>query len=149
MAVWFLDDAGHRARLLDPYHPAFYLTGPPSALRAALRTLRHTHVTIRHVERRELGMRDARPVTEITVDQPITFTPLVRSLIRRFEHVQFYQADISLAQARKRCQAGFRSEPGLRRRLTRKEFRLVFWYDGPRTGPGARMEKEKRHGEEL
>ena len=98
MAVWFLDDEGHRFRLLDPYHPAFYLTGPPSDLRAALRTLRNTPVTLRLVERRELGIRDTMPVTEIAVCEPITFTTLVRSLIRQFEHLQFYQADVSLPQ---------------------------------------------------
>ena len=98
MAVWFLDDEGHRFRLLDPYHPAFYLTGPQSALTAALRTLRHTHVTIRLVERRELGMRDVMPVTEVAVCEPLAFTALVRSLIRRFEPLQFYQADVSLPQ---------------------------------------------------
>ncbi|HKW87091.1 MAG TPA: hypothetical protein VJM82_08470, partial [Nitrospiraceae bacterium] len=98
MAVWFLDEEGHRLRLLDPYHPAFYLTGPPSALTAALRTLRNTQVRIRLVERRELGMRDTMPVTEVAVCQPVTFTILVRSLIRQFEPLQFYQADVSLPQ---------------------------------------------------
>ena len=98
MAVWFLDDEGRRFSLLDPYHPAFYLTGPQSALTAALRTLRHTHVTIRLVERRELGMRDVMPVTEVAVCEPLAFTALVRSLIRRFEPLQFYQADVSLPQ---------------------------------------------------
>src|SRR5436309_2956933 len=98
MAVWFLDDEGRRFSLLDPYHPAFYLTGPQSALTAALRTLRHTHVTIRLVERRELGMRDVMPVTEVAVYEPLAFTALVRSLIRRFEPLQFYQADVSLPQ---------------------------------------------------
>ncbi|TLY12252.1 MAG: hypothetical protein E6K69_10975, partial [Nitrospirae bacterium] len=98
MAVWFLDDEGRRFRLLDPYHPAFYLTGPQSALTAALRTLRHSHVTIRLVERRELGMRDVMPVAEVAVCEPLAFTALVRSLIRRFELLQFYQADVSLPQ---------------------------------------------------
>jgi len=98
MAVWFLDDEGCRFRLLDPYHPAFYLTGPQPDLLAALRTLRNTPVMVRRVERRELGMRDTMPVTEIAVCQPIAFTTLVRSLLRRFEHVQFYQADVSLPQ---------------------------------------------------
>lgn len=98
MAVWLLTDEGHRLRLLDPYRPAFYLTGPRSDLLAALRTLRRSPVTIRRVERREIDMNDTMPVTEIAVHQPIAFTALVRSLIRRFESLQFYQADVSLPQ---------------------------------------------------
>jgi DNA polymerase-2 len=98
MAVWLLTDEGRRLRLLDPYRPAFYLTGPKSDLAAALRSLRRAPVTVRLVERREIDMRDTMPVTEVTVQQPIAFPSLVRSLIRRFDSLQFYQADVSLPQ---------------------------------------------------
>jgi len=97
MAVWLLTDEGRRLRLLDPYRPAFYLTGPKPDLMAALRTLRRAPVAIQRVDRREID-GEAIPVTEISVHQPIAFTPLVRSLIRRFDALQFYQADVSLPQ---------------------------------------------------
>ena len=98
MAVWLLTDEGRRLRLLDPYRPAFYLTGPRSDLTAALRTLRRTPVAIQRVERREIDARNTMPVTEVAVHQPIAFPALVRSLIRRFDSLQFYQADVSLPQ---------------------------------------------------
>lgn len=98
MAVWLLTDEGLRLRLLDPYRPAFYLTGPKSDLAAALRALRRAPVTVRRAERRELGMNDTMPVTEVSVQQPVAFAALVRSLLRRFGTLQFYQADVSLPQ---------------------------------------------------
>jgi DNA polymerase-2 len=98
MAVWLLTDEGRRLRLLDPYRPAFYLTGPRSDLTAALRTLRRAPVAIRRAERREIDARDTIPVTEVAVHQPVAFAPLIRSLIRRFDSLRFYQADVSLPQ---------------------------------------------------
>lgn len=98
MAVWLLTDEGHRLRLLDPYQPAFYLTGPRSEVEAALHALRHAPVAIRRVERRELGMRDTMPVTEVAVRRPVAFAALVRSLVRRFDALQFYQANVALPQ---------------------------------------------------
>lgn len=98
MALWLLTDEGHRLRLLDPYQPAFYLTGPTPDLLAALRTLRRAPVAVRRVERRTLDRPDAIPVTEVAVQQPLAFAPLVRSLVRQFDSLQFYQADVSLPQ---------------------------------------------------
>ncbi len=97
MAVWLLADGGRRLRLRDPYRPAFYLTGPKSDLTAALRSLRRAPVAIQRVERREIDSETIR-VTEVAVEQPIAFPSLVRSLIRRFDALQFYQADVSLPQ---------------------------------------------------
>jgi len=97
MAVWLLADEGRRLRLLDPYKPAFYLTGPKPDLLAALRTLRRAPVAVQQVERREID-GETIPVTEVAVQQPIVFPTLVRSLIHRFDSLQFYQADVSLPQ---------------------------------------------------
>ena len=100
MVVWLLTDEGRRLRLLDPFHPAFYLAGPPSELDAARRALQRRRVSlnVRRVERRELGHENPIPVLEVAVHQPAQFPALVRELIRRFDRLQFFHVDVSLPQ---------------------------------------------------
>jgi DNA polymerase-2 len=98
--VWLLTDEGRRLRLLDPFHPAFYLAGPPSELDAARRVLHRNQspLSVRRVERRELGHENPIPVLEVAVHQPAQFPALVRELIRRFDRLQFFHADVSIPQ---------------------------------------------------
>jgi DNA polymerase-2 len=100
MVVWFLDDDGRRLRLIDPFHPTFYISGPRSALAAALRLVHRSRlpVEIRRVERRELGSPEPIPVVEVAVHEPNRFPTLVRTLLRQCDQVQCYHVDVSLPQ---------------------------------------------------
>jgi DNA polymerase-2 len=100
MVVWLLDDEGRRVRLLDPFHPAFYVAGPPTALDTALRALQRCRdaPTTRRVERRELGALAPISVLEVAVHQPIRFPSLIHMLLRQFDQLRFYHVDVPLPQ---------------------------------------------------
>src|SRR3989442_117952 len=100
MVVWLLDDEGRRLRLIDPFHPTFYISGSRSALAATLRLVHRSRlpVEIRRVERRELGSPEPIPVVEVAVHEPSRFPTLVRTLVRQCDQVQFYHVDVSLPQ---------------------------------------------------
>lgn len=100
MVVWLLDDEGRRVRLLDPFHPTFYVAGPPTALDTALRALQRCRdaPTTRRVERRELGAPASISVLEVAVHQPIRFPSLTHMLLRQFDQLRFYHVDVPLPQ---------------------------------------------------
>ena len=100
MALWLVDEQGDRRLLHDPFHPAFYVAEPPTGLLAALTALhRCGHLlTLRRVERFELGASSPTLVHEATVRRPDHFMPLVRRLLREFSDSAFYHVDVPLPQ---------------------------------------------------
>ncbi len=100
MALWVLDDAGARRRLVDPYAPAFYLAGMQTDLAHAVRLLSQEHIThrCRTVLRRELWDADAMPVLEVAIVQPTRFQQAVTGLMARIPRLRFYQVDVALPQ---------------------------------------------------
>ena len=100
MALWLIDEQGHRRLFHDLFHPTFYVAHPPAALVTALQTLHHRGhlLTLRRGERFELGASPPTLVHEATVRRPDHFMPLIRRLLREFSDSAFYHVDIPLPQ---------------------------------------------------
>lgn len=100
MAIWLLDEEGSQRRLVDPYEPAFYLSGRRTDIALAIRLLTERRIVhrCRAVERRELWDADTIPVSEISIVQPTRFQEAVRVVMESAPHLRFYQADVALTQ---------------------------------------------------
>lgn len=100
MAIWILDDEGVRRRLVDPYHPSFYLAGSSAdlALAGRLLTGRRISCRVNHVHRRELWSADQVPVCEVSILQPTRFHDAVKVLLVQAPQLRFYHVDVALPQ---------------------------------------------------
>lgn len=100
MALWIVEENGTRRLVHDPFHPIFYVAEPPSGLLAALTALHHRGhlLTLRRVERFELGAPYPILVHEAAVRRPDQFIPLVRRLLHEHPDSAFYHVDIPLPQ---------------------------------------------------
>ena len=100
MVVWLLGEDGRRLRLIDPFVPTFYVAAPRPLLVRVDRLLRQgfSRISIRPVERYELGASCPTPVLEIAVHSPALFPSVTNRLIQSCPDAQFFHVDLSLPQ---------------------------------------------------
>ena len=100
MMVWIIDDEGAAYHYIDPFHPEFYLhlgANDRQRLPALVRKL-NLPVTIGTAKKTELFSGEERPVTAVTVQDPLEFNACVWSLQKFFPHFVFYNSNIPVAQ---------------------------------------------------
>ena len=99
MTLWLIDAGQRRFRLVDSFHPAFYIHAPSVRLRQLQDALQHRTraVACRVTERYDLWERQTLPVLEVTVEQPTAFPFWVRWIRRWDSRLRLYNSDLMLA----------------------------------------------------
>src|SRR6202521_5815545 len=99
MTLWLIGPNQTRHRLIDPFAPAFYVSGPDAVLRRLRgEAARQPHaLTCRATERMDLWEQRMRPVLEIEVAHPNEFASWTR-WVRQFDSaLRLYNSDLMLA----------------------------------------------------
>ena len=99
MTLWLIDASQARHRLIDPFAPTFYVSGPDAVLRRLLaEAARQPHaLACRAAERMDLWEQRMRPVLEIEVAHPNEFASWAR-WARQFDiSLRLYNSDLMLA----------------------------------------------------
>jgi DNA polymerase II len=99
MTLWLIDASQTRHRLIDPFAPTFYVSGPDAVLRRLLaEAARQPHaLSCRAAERMDLWEQRMRPVLEIEVAHPNEFASWAR-WARQFDiSLRLYNSDLMLA----------------------------------------------------
>ena len=99
MTLWLIGPNQTRHRLIDPFKPPFYVSGPDTVLhRLQGEAARQPHALVcRPTERMDLWEQRARPVLEIEVSHPNEFNSWTR-WVRQFDtSLRLYNSDLMLA----------------------------------------------------
>jgi len=99
MILWLIDANQKRYRLIDPFSPAFYVSGSPeqvARLRCAIEA-RGTAVSARLAEKIDLWQNRQRKVLEISVHHPTDFVAWSRWTHRFDARLELYNSDLMVA----------------------------------------------------
>ncbi|HEY3249218.1 MAG TPA: DNA polymerase domain-containing protein [bacterium] len=97
MVVWLIDGDGRPQRLLYRYHPAMYISGPPSTLGHAEQAIRQARVdaALTSAVQREFMTGEEIPVLRVALRSPLQY-PLTARTLARVPGLTLYNCDIAL-----------------------------------------------------
>ncbi len=111
LTVWLVDPNGRSLKFLQPFHPSFFLRGPESALRNALRWIKRQSKDARfqRAEKRDFYSNAWVPVVAVRVNNPLHYPPLTQAFLRQssalaprpdvdFTGLEIFNCDIPLPQ---------------------------------------------------
>jgi DNA polymerase-2 len=95
MVLWVIDEEGQSLRFDVPFSPSFYLEAAPADLRHFLSRI-HVYTEIKETIRKELDTDEEVPVVEVTMQNPLVYEYVVKSLQRHFPERDFFTCDIDV-----------------------------------------------------